>query len=292
MSKSVLELCVPMRCQKTADMFTSDLFKLLEPGFSFSSSGLHSGLVISQLDTNHLVHQAALSASYLGRSVLVVMPAGRWHGSPPTFHSLPGFSQELIHRIKFLYPSSLQEVVDHMVDLSEEIDDIPDTVILQHFHTLEMEQEEDTATEEKLQLGLVQIVTVMSDILLLKLSNEDSEDEPSMVWEDSDSLNSTKSPESEGKQGNKVETKDESENDEDDTTRKIKEPEFLCFVKLDDLAQRETKFNLWWKEIWYLKRVENCERLQLTTKTSNGRQLSVEYSLREDKYYLSLIELE
>jgi len=131
MWRSVLDLCIPLRNGKTEHLFENnpDFINSRRPGL-YQGRAVLSGLVISETDTNPLVHQAATSAGYQKRRVLVVMAGGRWGDRPSSFHQLPKPSPDTTKQIRFLYPKSLQEVVDHLVDL--EFEDVPDTILIQH----------------------------------------------------------------------------------------------------------------------------------------------------------------
>jgi len=125
---SILDLVMPIRdevgvCKLPCPLRTLSGCGLVTP------NNVNSGLVYTKTCTcASLVLQAAVTSAARGHKVLIIMGGDRWEKLPPSWHQMPEPDTEVMKRVSFLYPSSVQEIVKFTCEAS--VESLPSTVII------------------------------------------------------------------------------------------------------------------------------------------------------------------
>ena len=89
-----------------------------------------SSLIMSDMDTTWMLYQSALTTAALGQRVLVVLGGGGWSRLPPTVHTMPQPSADIMANISFLYPNNVAELIKYLGLLGGGEKLLPEVVLL------------------------------------------------------------------------------------------------------------------------------------------------------------------
>jgi len=328
MNKTLLGLCLPLFDESKRDVLKAeDVFDVDKTGCIFDDCNVYTSLVFTEdasISTDHLVQQAAVSASYLNHKVLVILCAGKWTTWPAPFHKMPQNNASISKNWTFLYPTCLQDIIDYTADILE-AEHIPDTIIVQHLESVLARPSRDNCRQSE-KFKALKLFAVLTDLLAHKHApsrddtmkqdqlKENHSAEEQGANDDQDNLDA----ENDGSDQNDVEKKDVEpsvlgeksmnvnvtpENRpllEDDTCSVImKDPpmkprkscQLFCFAHLPRLlAESMIQFC---PDIWLLTQddVITDDGLQSSRldRISTDDKVGIKYYLKSDLYYLKSV---
>jgi len=325
MNKTVLGLCLPIFDESKRELFEDgDVFDVAKSGCIFDDCNVSTSLVITEdglMNTDHLVQQAAVSASYLNHKVLVILCAGKWTTWPSGFHRMPQNNASISKNWTFLYPTSLQDIIDYTADIVD-AEHIPDTIIVQHLESVIAKPSNDHCKQSE-KFKAFKLFALLTDLLAYKHAPTSADDTTKQ-----DHQKENHKSEEEGVNNDNLENTNKRSEDKDNEASVLGErsmnvnvtpennPHFedeACSVVLKDIPSKSRKscqllcfahmprlladsLAQFCPDIWVLTQDgvitdDGCQSNRLD-RISTDDKVGIKYYLKSDLYYLKSVFLQ